>query len=147
MSVEQEDRIPEWLLEVRQFLDERFSERLSLAEIAIIAGVHPVYLGRAFRSHYGCSIGEYLTRRRLELARRLIAQSEMSLTQIAVTSGFYDQGHFSNKFKKYHELFGPRIVGCCECALLCQGHRRDRQPRQSGSGDAMKNAAQIRWHG
>jgi AraC-like DNA-binding protein len=100
----EEERTPEWLAGVRRFLDERFTERLSLAEAAMVAGVHPVYLGRAFRCHYGCSIGEYLTRRRMELARRLIAQGDLSLTQIAVASGFYDQGHFSNKFKKYHGM-------------------------------------------
>jgi AraC family transcriptional regulator len=104
MGAENVDQIPKWLSEVRTFLDERFSDRLSLSEIAAFAGVHPVYLGRAFRAHYGCSIGEYLTECRLELARDLLENSEMSLSQIAITSGFYDQGHFSNKFKKHHGI-------------------------------------------
>ena len=102
MAAENAGQIPSWLSEVRKLLDERFSDRLSLSEIAAFAGVHPVYLGRAFRAHYGCSIGEYLTHCRLELARDLMANSEMPLSQIAITSGFYDQGHFSNKFKKHH---------------------------------------------
>lgn|SRR5262245_32023688 len=104
MAAENADQIPKWVSEVRTFLEQRFSDRLSLSEVAAYAGVHPVYLARAFRAHYGCSIGEYLTRCRLEHSLDLMTNSELSLSQIAITSGFYDQGHFSNKFKKHHGM-------------------------------------------
>ncbi len=107
MAVEEIDPTPKWLMDVHQFLLERFSERLTLSDLAVQAGVHPVYLSRVFRAYYGCSIGEYLTRCRLRLAMDLMTSTELSLAQIAIDTGFYDQGHFSNKFKK-HLGISPR---------------------------------------
>ncbi len=95
---------PPWLAQVKEFLDEQFREPLSLADLAPIAGMHPVYLARAFRFHYGCSINKYLLGLRLELARNLLMTGEMSLSDIAAETGFCDQGHFSKKFKRTYGL-------------------------------------------
>ena len=46
-----------WLESVRELLDERFREPPSATEIATEVGVHPSHLARAFRAHYGDSLG------------------------------------------------------------------------------------------
>lgn len=91
---------PRWLQRARDLLDSRFLDVPSLTEIAGVAGVHPVHLSREFRKHYDCTIGEYLRKLRVEHASRLLADTEVSLSEIALTCGFADQSHFSATFKR-----------------------------------------------
>lgn len=91
---------PQWLKRAKELLDDQFSESLTLSAIAAEAGVHPVYLASSFRRHYGCSVGEYLRRRRVEFAGRLISNSYDSLADIALSAGFSNQAHFFRIFKQ-----------------------------------------------
>lgn len=91
---------PQWLKRAKQFLDDQFSEPLSLSVIATEVGVHPVYLANLFRRHYNCSVGEYLRRRRVAFAGRRISASNDSLADIALSAGFSNQAHFSRIFKQ-----------------------------------------------
>lgn len=88
-----------WLRHVQSTLNERFLESVSLDELANIAGVHPVYLARAFRKSFGCSIGTYARKLRIEHAKKLLVSSNNTLGEIAIYSGFSDQSHFTRMFK------------------------------------------------
>jgi AraC family transcriptional regulator len=83
-----------------QLINDRFTESLTVGEIAQIVGVHPVYLVRAFRKHYRTTIGEYQRRLRIEFACRQISATDLPLADIAVITGFYDQSHFYRTFKQ-----------------------------------------------
>ena len=63
-------------------------------------GVHPVTLARAFRRTFGCTIGEYLRRLRIERAAEQLATGTQPLAEIALAAGFADQSHFSNVFRR-----------------------------------------------
>ena len=89
-----------WLQQAKEFLDESFSQPLTLSVIAEAVGVHPVYLAHSFRLHYQCSVGEYLRRRRVEFACHKISTSKYSLVNIALAAGFSNQSHFSRIFKQ-----------------------------------------------
>ncbi|AIE87682.1 AraC family transcriptional regulator [Fimbriimonas ginsengisoli] len=96
-----EPRLPRWLARVRDLLHANYSEPLSLERIAYEAGVHPAHMTRTFRGQFGCSIGEYIRRLRIENAGRLLTESDMPIAEIALTVGFADQCHFTRTFKKY----------------------------------------------
>src|SRR5262245_17195638 len=91
---------PAWLPRVRDLLDAE-PGRATLTKVAQHAGLHPVYLARAFRAHVGCSVGEYVRRRRVARACDCLATSDMALSEIALASGFHDQSHFSRVFRRY----------------------------------------------
>jgi AraC family transcriptional regulator len=91
---------PPWLSWVHDLLLERFDEDLPLGVLASEAGVHPAHLVKAFRRHFLTSIGEFVRQRRLERARRLVVESELALSEIAVAAGFFDQSHFSRHFRR-----------------------------------------------
>jgi AraC-like DNA-binding protein len=61
---------------------------------------HPVYLTRAFKSHYGFDIKTFQKNLRLGHALAQKLNTEKSLTEIAYESGFSDQSHFNREFKK-----------------------------------------------
>jgi AraC family transcriptional regulator len=81
-------------------LHEQFAENVTLAELAKMVGVHPVYLASSFRKQYGCTVGEYRQRLRIEFACRELAKDHSSLAQIALAAGFANQAHFSRTFKR-----------------------------------------------
>lgn len=91
---------PRWLKQAKELLHERFSETLTLSEIAAAVGVHPVYLANEFRRCFNCSVGEYVRQLRVSYACREIFETDAPLVEIAVAAGFYDQSHFSRTFKK-----------------------------------------------
>ena len=90
---------PRWLKQVEEFIQARFTSKLTLEGIAASINIHPGHLARMFRRSYGCSIGEYVGKLRIESACRQLSTTNMPLAEIAVTSGFYDQSHFSRKFR------------------------------------------------
>ncbi len=94
-------QVPPWLRRVRELLNDRCRDQnLRLAELASEAGVHPVHLTRAFRTHFACSPGEYLRRLRVEWAADEIRATDRPLADIAGDAGFSDQSHLSRWFKR-----------------------------------------------
>jgi AraC family transcriptional regulator len=91
---------PAWLAQARAVVDARFAERLVLATVAAIVGVHPVHLARSFRRTYDTTFAAYLRSVRLEFATRALVHSTAPLSEIAVAAGFCDQSHFSRLFKR-----------------------------------------------
>jgi AraC family transcriptional regulator len=100
--------LPRWLRTARDYLESNFLRPVSLAEIAGAAGVHRVHLSREFRRYFSTTVGEYLRRKRVEHACRLIAASETPLVEIAMTCGFSDQSHFSATFRRQMGLTPAR---------------------------------------
>jgi AraC family transcriptional regulator len=91
---------PLWLRRVRQRLDEGFANTPTLAELAGIGGVHPTHLARSFRRHFSVSIGDYLRRRRVDAASAMLTRPGLSLTEIALSTGFANHAHFATVFKR-----------------------------------------------
>ena len=92
---------PRWIKAARDTVGENISEPPSLKSLAEMVGVHPVSLAREFRRHYGCSVGEYVRQLRIDAACQELANSEAPLSTVATNSGFYDQSHFANTFRRY----------------------------------------------
>lgn len=86
-----------WLSDVRSRLD-RESRPPSVRQLAEEADVHPVYLTRAFRKHFGCSVREYRRNVRVQRAARLLAGSNLPIASIAADLDFFDQSHLCRDF-------------------------------------------------
>jgi AraC family transcriptional regulator len=91
---------PAWLTRVRDRLQDGFASPPSLAELAAEAGVHPVHLAAAFRRHFRASVGEFVRRRRVEVACDRLAATDAPLAVVALDAGFADQSHFTRQFKR-----------------------------------------------
>lgn len=95
---------PEWLRRARDFIHEHFAAGVSLTGLAASVEVHPSHLTRMFRRHYGCSVGDYVRRLRLEYAAHELIASDQPLAEIAAAAGFYDQSHFTHTFKSHLKM-------------------------------------------
>ncbi len=91
---------PRWLQQARDLLHGRFSENLTLAEVASAVGVHPVHLAQVFHKNYRCTVGDYMRRLRIEYACHELATSGKPIVDIALAAGFCDQSHFTRTFKR-----------------------------------------------
>jgi AraC family transcriptional regulator len=96
-----EKKEPQWLKRVVELLHSNFLENLTLEDISLQAGVHPVHLATVFRQKFNCTIGEYTRRLKIEFACRQISSGEFPLIEIALNAGFGDQSHFSRVFKQH----------------------------------------------
>jgi AraC family transcriptional regulator len=92
---------PAWLRRARATLHDRYPQPPGLAELADEAGVHPLHLARVFRRAYGCSMGEYVRRLRVEFACRELARPGRPLVEIALEAGFCDQSQFCRTFRRH----------------------------------------------
>ena len=101
-------RTPDWLLRAQELVHARFREPLRVGEVARAVEVHPAHLARAFRRHFGVSLGSYVRRLRLEWAAAELARAEGPLASVALAAGFADQSHFSRMFK-LHTGLTPRV--------------------------------------
>ncbi len=90
-----------WLDEVADHLHDRLFERVTLDELADVAGVHRAHLVRAFRARYGVSVGVYVRRERIHWAARALRGTEAPIAEIALHAGFADQSHFTRTFVKH----------------------------------------------
>nr|WSY53766.1 AraC family transcriptional regulator [Streptomyces sp. NBC_00886] len=84
---------------LRELLDERITEGISLDEAAQLVHAHPAHLVRAFSGAYGIAPHRYLMSRRVDRARRLLLDGRPP-GEVATVTGFYDQSHLTRHFRK-----------------------------------------------
>ena len=89
---------------VQEFLRENFSRKLTLAEMAAVCGLSPYHFVRAFSRTFGAPPHQYVLDLRLDFAERLLADSGMTIADIAHLSGFSSQSHFTTVMKKYRRV-------------------------------------------
>lgn len=106
---------PLWLQRADELIHDRFTERLTLSEIAETVGIHPVHLAREFHRCMGSTIGQKLRQLRVDMARRLLLESDRSLADIALSTGFCDQSQFSKTFKSVVGLVPTRYRQLKSC--------------------------------
>ncbi len=91
------------LQRARDLIDTQYAQPLDLDELARIANFSRYHFLRAFRRAFHATPHEYLTRKRIERAKELLAQSELTVTEICFEVGFESLGSFSTLF---HKLVG-----------------------------------------
>ena len=73
---------------------------LSIAQVAAYHSLCPAYFSSLFRRHHRTSPRSFLRRNRLERAASLLRESDLTLKEIAVQTGFFDAAHFCKAFKR-----------------------------------------------
>ena len=85
-------------------LENHLSERLVPSELARVADMSVSHFSRLFHRWTGLSPGEYLLRRRVEQARNLLGNLDLSIKEIAARCGFEDPYYFSRVFRQIDGL-------------------------------------------
>jgi AraC-like DNA-binding protein len=82
-----------------EHIHSHLSEKLSSSELAEVACMSASHFSRVFKSETGLSPVEYLQKARLERAKKLILAGDLSITQVALSSGFSGGSYLTERFK------------------------------------------------
>ena len=88
---------------IRVYIDERYAEPLTRESVAQAFYISPNYLSHLFQKTGAVGFNEYLTRTRLEHARRLLKGYDLKVKEVAHACGFVDSNYFCRLFRKNTE--------------------------------------------
>ena len=98
----EERGVPRWIAAVRERVEAEYASPPTLAELGRMVQRDAAYVAATFRRVYGGSVGGYLRQQRLwQARRRMHAEPERSLSDIALSCGFADQSHFTRHFRRF----------------------------------------------
>ena len=86
------------LIEARRIIDEHWSEKLTLGQIARRSGLNRTKLAKGFRELYHCSVSEALSEKRLAEARRQLQSTDLPVGIIGFRSGYLNNASFARAF-------------------------------------------------
>lgn len=103
-------RDPGLAARLRELLDARAPDGVTLQEAAGLLNADPAHLVRAFTREHGLPPHRYLTGRRVDLARRLLLEGRRP-AEVATAAGFYDQSHLTRHFRRMLGTSPARYAG------------------------------------
>lgn len=84
---------------VSDYIAANLDHDVKLEQLAAVAGLSVFHFSRQFKQSLGVTPHRYLMRRRLDRARELLEETELPLSEIALATGFADQGHLTRQFR------------------------------------------------
>ncbi len=84
----------------KTYIDEHFKESITLEDLAGLLHQNKYYLAHSFKDAFGISPIRYLVERRIEESKRLLADTDHSIGEIASIAGFASASNFSQVFRR-----------------------------------------------
>ncbi|MGG1516636.1 AraC family transcriptional regulator [Paenibacillus oryzisoli] len=101
LAAEQRPAINPQMKAVLSHIDDNFTRRISLNELAAIAHMSATAFSKAFTKSNGIGPAQYIKRKRIGYAIRLLEETDRTVTDIAMDSGFTNMANF---YKAFHSL-------------------------------------------
>lgn len=89
---------------IRRYIDLHFKENLTLEQLAEEGNMNKFYLSHAFKREYGISPINYMISKRIDESKYLLAETDLSMSQIAQMLGFSSLSYFSQVFRRTQEI-------------------------------------------
>lgn len=98
-GIPDKERVDSILTYIRQNVLDK--ERIKVKSIAETFYMSPNYVSVFIKKHAGISIQQYVIQTKVKIAKRLLKQTNLNISEIADKTGFLDSSHFNRIFKKY----------------------------------------------
>jgi AraC-like DNA-binding protein len=93
--------LQKWRLKrVAEYVDSHLSKKITLSDLAAVAGLSRMHFASQFRMATGLRPHEYLLRQRIRRADELLRHTAMTIVEVALSVGFQTQAHFTTVFKR-----------------------------------------------
>lgn len=93
---------------VTDFINENLSEDLSLDALAALCGLSLYHFARMFKQSTEFAPHQFVIKQRIELAKRLLRETDLQIVEICLRVGFESQNHFTTLFRR-HTGATPKI--------------------------------------
>lgn len=107
---EEHRNIRDYVKFIKEYVEENYEKEIQLRDLAAIIHVSVSYLSVCFKKEMGIPFTEYLVRYRMNKARELLSEGNISCKEVAWQVGYEDYSQFSKMFKKY--------IGCSPTKML-----------------------------
>ena len=88
----------------QNYIQENFGKDISLDDVSKEVNISPYYFSKLFKEESGENFIEYLTRIRMERAKEMLKNPELSIKEVGMRSGYGDPNYFSRIFKKQTDM-------------------------------------------
>ncbi|TJY38964.1 AraC family transcriptional regulator [Cohnella pontilimi] len=95
---------PGWIHECMDFIELHATEGISVQQVAAFAGVHRSYFSNVFNSQVGMPPLKYIQKIRMDKAKRLLKETDATITEIALSLGYPNLYTFTRAFKTYYKV-------------------------------------------
>ncbi|MEH6444367.1 MAG: helix-turn-helix domain-containing protein [Oceanospirillaceae bacterium] len=99
-----DEKFPQHLRSCIQLMNSNIDDPLAVEDIALYLKIHRRKIERSFKLYLNTTASRYYLEIRLTYARRLLTQTDDSITNISIASGFINSNHFSHCFSRYFEM-------------------------------------------
>jgi AraC-like DNA-binding protein len=101
LNLDMRGGLPAWQQKkLTQYVEERLALEISLASLADLVQLSPFHFSRAFKQSFGVPPHRYLSLRRIERAKALLANRKLSVTEIGLDVGFSETSSFTAAFRR-----------------------------------------------
>jgi AraC family transcriptional regulator len=97
----QQEQVEDSLQRTIAYINKNLADELSLQAIAAVAQMSPFYFARLFKRATGLTPNQYVTNRRIERAKQLLIEQDLSVVDVAQEVGIQSQSHFNKVFREY----------------------------------------------
>ena len=85
---------------IKRYLDSNYSANISLDHLSALSHLNKYYLSHEFTKYYGISPMNYLSRKRIDVCKELLENTDYGISDIAHLVGFSSQSYLSQSFRK-----------------------------------------------
>lgn len=96
---------------IKSYIDENILCDFSMTELSVAFNYDEKYLGRLFKSKTGLSVKEYCNKRKTDKAKKLLADPNLSISDVAAQAGYNNVTYFNRVFKRVTGLSPSRYRG------------------------------------
>jgi AraC-like DNA-binding protein len=89
------------MVRVLAYIGANVSKAITLADLSAAAGMSRMYFASQFRAATGDRPHDFVLRKRIEHAQRLLMNTSQALVEVALNAGFQTQAHFTTVFRKF----------------------------------------------
>lgn len=101
LCVESQKEGQSFVEKINQFVAAHYSEDIGRNEIAAEFFLNPEYLSKIYKKQTGVSLKDYINEYRINQSKKLLADEELRISEVASMVGFDNFTYFSTTFKKY----------------------------------------------
>lgn len=99
-------------LQVSEYINEHLDQALKITDLAALLNISQNHFSHLFKQAIGISPYQYLLQQRIERAKQLLKETDLSIPKIALDCGFYNDDHLKKQFRRFTGMT-PKAYRSC----------------------------------